>query len=437
MEENWIAKRSELRQLLQVYPHWTNQMYADALGMSLSWVKAWKQVFRRADPADETVVLGRPRHRRTPLEDYAPAVIEAVLDIRDQPPAYCPRVPGPAVIQYELHQRFAGTEKRYPHSTSTIWYILDQHQRIIRPLEYEHHPIVRPAPMKHWEIDFADIPTIPATPEGKQQHAAEMFNVVDRGTSILVESSASDDYTAESSIIAMTSVFLVEGLPDTLTLDRDPRFVGGWQGDDFPATFMRFLLCLDINLDICPPRRPDLKPFVERAHRTIQEECLLITCPDTVPAACDVLRPYRFRYNSERPHQGSACGNQPPYQVFPTLPRLRRLPDTLDPDHWLQAIHGRHFRRRVQANGSVKVDKRSYYVGKRLKGQQVVLQVDAEAREFRVLHQRQLIKSIPIKGLYDEVLEFEIYLKLICAEARSEWRQTKRLVRERRLAWAA
>ncbi len=85
----------------------------------------------------------------------------------------------------------------------------------------------------------------------------------------------------------------------------------------------------------------------------------------------------------------------------------------------------------------MKVDKRSYYVGKRLKGQQVVLQVDAAAREFRVLHQRQLIKSIPLKGLYDEVLEFEIYLKLICAEARSEWRQTKRLVRERRLAWAA
>ena len=266
MEEHWIAKRSQLRQLLQDQPDWTNQMYADALDMSRSWVKDWKPVFRKADPDDESVVLGRPRHRRTPLEDYDPDVIEAVLDIRDHPPEYCPRTPGPAVIQYELAQRFADTDKRFPRSTSTIWTILDQHQRIIRPSKREREPIERPDPMTHWEIDFTDITSIPGDPDGKRQHAVEMFNVVDRGTSILVESTASDDYNTESSIIAMTSVFLVEGLPETLTIDRDPRFVGGYQGDDFPSAFMRFLLCLDIDVDVCPPRRPDLKPFVEYAR---------------------------------------------------------------------------------------------------------------------------------------------------------------------------
>lgn len=264
-----------------------------------------------------------------------------------------------------------------------------------------------------------------------------MFNVVDRGTSILVETTASDDYNTETSIIAMTSVFLVEGLPSTLTMDRDPRFVGGYQGDDFPSAFMRFLLCLDITLDICPPRRPDLKPFVERVHRSIQEECLQIEKPDRVQAACELLKHYRLRYNRERPHQGSACGNRPPYQRFPQLPRLRRLPDSVDLDRWLRAFHGRQFRRRVQANGSVKMDKRSYYVDKGLKGQQVTLRVDADRREFQVMQGRQIIKTIPIKGLYEEPLEFEVYLKFICQEARTEWRQTKRLVRERRLAWAA
>jgi len=437
MEEHWLAKRSALRQLLQDQPHWTNQMYADALGMSLSWVKEWKRVFSRGDPQDESLVLGRPRHRRTPFDGYTPEVIETVLDIRDHPPDYCPRRPGPAVIQYELHQRLAGTGQNYPRSTSTIWRILDQHQRILRLPERVPEPIERPEPMRHWEIDFTDITSIPAEPEGKQQHAAEMFNVVDRGTSILVESTAASDYTAETSILALTNGLIIEGLPEIITMDRDPRFVGGWQGDDFPSVFMRFLMCLGIHLDICPPRRPDLKPFVERVHRTIQEECLNIEWPDNLADAQDALHRYRLRYNSQRPHQGKACGNRPPYVAFPRLPALRRLPQTIDPDGWLKPLHGRQFRRRVQANGSVKMDNRAYYIGKRFAGQQVALQVDAVARQFQVLHGRKVIKTVSIKGLYDTPLDFGDYLDLICAEARTEWRKTKRLVRQRRLAWAA
>lgn len=436
MEEDWIAKRSQLRQQLQDHPDWTNQMHADALGMSLSWVKDWKQVFRYAEPEDERIVMGRARHRRTPLEDYDPDVIDAVLDIRDNPPDYCPRKPGPAVIQYELKKRFGESGKRFPRSTSTIWRILDAHQRIIRAPKRESEPFERPDPMIHWEIDFTDISSIPADPDGKQQHAAEMLNIVDRGTSILVESTASDHFNTETSILAMTDVFLAEGLPEIITMDRDPRFIGGYQGDDFPSTFMRFLLNLDIQLDICPPRSPEKKPFVERAHRSINEECIQIHQPNTVDLASELLKKNRFRYNHERPHQGSACGNRPPYQAFPNLPYLRRLPERIDPDKWLDSYHGRKFRRKVQANGSVRVDNRSYYVGKQWKGQKVLLCIDAKRREFQIMQARQIIKTVPIKGLYDEILEFEVYLKLVCKEAHTEWRHVKRLVRKRRLAWA-
>lgn len=400
-------------------------------------MKDWKQVFKRDSGHDATLVLGRPRYRRTPLDGYTPEVIATVLDIRDHPPAYCPRTPGPAVIQYELHQRLAGTGQPYPRSTSTIWRILDQHQRILRLPARAPEPFERPEPMRHWEIDFTDITSIAPTPDGKQQHAAEMFNVVDRGTSILVESAAASDYTAETSILALTNVFMAEGLPNTITLDRDPRFIGGWQGDDFPSAFMRFLLALDIHLDICPPRRPDRKPFVERVHRTIQEECLNIEWPDNLADARVALHHYRLRYNRQRPHQGLACGNQPPYVAFPRLPPLRRLPQIIDPDGWVNVLHGRHFRRQVQANGSVKIDNRAYYIDKRRPGQLVALRVDAAGRQFEVMYGRQLIKRVAIKGLYGEPVDFGDYLDLICAEARTEWRQTKRLVRQRRLAWAA
>jgi hypothetical protein len=234
MEEYWIAKRSQLRHLLLEHAHWTNQMYADAVGMSVSWVKDWKAVFQRADPRDESVVLGRSRHRRTPLEDYDPAMIEAVLEIRDNPPDYCPRPPGPAVIQYELQKRFAHSHQRFPRSTSTIWKILDQYQRILRASKQPTPPFERPEPMSHWEIDFADLTSLPAAPDGKRQHAAEMLNVVDRGTSILVESVASEQYNTETSLLALAGVLVVEGLPDSLTLDRDPRFVGDIKGMIFP-----------------------------------------------------------------------------------------------------------------------------------------------------------------------------------------------------------
>jgi hypothetical protein len=438
MEETWIAKRGQLRQLLIDKPNWTNQMYADALGMSVSWVKDWKRVFRVADPNDDSIPLGRTRHRRTAFDSYDLEVIEAVLNIRDHPPAYCPRTPGPAVIQYELQQRFGETGRRYPRSTSTIWGILDANQRILRTPKVEREPIHRPDPMTHWEIDFSDVTTVPPDPDGKQQHAVEMLNIMDRGTSILVESLAADNYTAETSILAMVGVFLVNGLPKELTIDRDPRFVGGYQGDDFPSAFLRFLLCLNLNITICPPRRPDLKSVVERVHRTIKEECIRVEQPNTLSAVQDALEAFSFRYNADRPHQGRACGNKPPYQAFPTLPQLPRLPRMINPDSWLKSFHGRQFRRRVRANGSVSVDRRSYYVGKAYVGTNVLLHVDADQRVFRVYQQRQEIREpIPIKGLYDEELEFETYLKLICEEARTEWRQTKRLVRERRLAWAA
>jgi hypothetical protein len=47
------------------------------------------------------------------------------------------------------------------------------------------------------------------------------------------------------------------GLPMVLTFDRDPRWVGSASGRDFPSAFVRFLLCLGILPNICPPHRPD------------------------------------------------------------------------------------------------------------------------------------------------------------------------------------
>jgi hypothetical protein len=164
--------------------------------------------------------------------------------------------------------------------------------------------------MSSWQLDFKDVSSVPADPDGKQQHVVETFNVVDVGTSILLEAVVRDDFTSETALMAVTHTLREHGRPDHVTFDRDPRFVGSWTGRDFPSPLVRFLLCLDIEVIICPPQRPDKNAFVERYHRSYAEECLGVHLPQTCAAADEVTQAYRQHYNWERPNQAVTCGNQ-------------------------------------------------------------------------------------------------------------------------------
>lgn len=62
MEAVYYAARANLRRLMRLHPHWTQQQYATAVGMSLGWVKKWKKRLQEAEPEDEqarTVAHGR------------------------------------------------------------------------------------------------------------------------------------------------------------------------------------------------------------------------------------------------------------------------------------------------------------------------------------------------------------------------------------------
>jgi Integrase core domain len=424
MEEQWYADRSRLRALLATHPKRSTPELAARLGRSVGWVKKWKRRLRAAPPDDETVLRGLSRARKHPPPAIAQPVVDGILAIRDQPPANLQRVPGPKAILYYLEQdgELVASGARLPRSTRTVWRILTRAGRIARPARREHEPLDRPPPLTHWQLDFKDISSVPGDPDGKRQHAVEALNCVDCGTSLVVATDVRDDFTEETAVVAVADLLAAQGLPRAITVDRDPRFVGSPSGRDFPAPFLRFLACLGIEVEVCPPRRPDQNCYVERYHGSLQRECLARQRPATLDEARAATAAFRDHYNHERPNQARSCGNRPPRVAFPSLPTLPALPARVDPDRWLRTVHGRRFPRKVRRDGSVLVAEATYYVKQALAGQRVVVQVDADAKTLVVSHRHEVIRRVPIKGLCGERLAFADFVERIRREARSDWR---------------
>ena len=424
MEEQWYVDRCTLRTLRKAYPDWSQRELAQAVGRSRSWVKKWLRRMRGADPEDERILQSRSRARKHPPPKIKPAVIERILEIRDQPPENLKRTPGPKTILYYLHrdEHLKAQGYRLPRSTRTIWQILDEHQRIYRPPVVDHETLERPNPGQEWGIDFKDVSSVAPEPGGKKKHVVEILNVIDHGSSVLVDTRPHGAYNAENAFLMLVEILGKHGCPQRLTMDRDPRWVGSWSGKDYPSALLRFLLCVGIEPNICPPQRPDKNPYVERYHRNLNNECLLLERPQDLQSTQEVNQDYAWHYNFERPSQALTCQNQPPKVAFPEAPPLPSLPEVVDPDDWLSKIHGRSYKRRINHNGCVQIGKQRYYIRKQLKGRYVILCVEAQKREFLVKLDQQTIKHLPIKGLHNHKLPFQEFVDLIRKEALSEWR---------------
>jgi transposase InsO family protein len=426
MECEWIVDRARLRHLKEQHPEWKQEKLAEILGRSQSWISKWLKRFAEAEPDDHTVFLSQSREPHTRQKHVQPEVERKILEIRDHPPENLARVPGPVTILYYLHRDEGLKEANayLPRSTSTIWEILDRNQRIYRESRPKPQPEDRPEPLEHIQIDFKSISSVPADPDGKKQHVVETLNIVDKGTSILLTATPREDFNAETVITAMVDSFLVNGLPEVITFDRDPRFIGSWSAKDFPAPFMRFLMCLGIRVHVCPPKRPDKNAFGERYHRNYASECLAIHQPNSLEKTMECTAAYYQHYNWERPNQALTCGNLPPRVAFPDLPKRPGLPTWVDPDSWLKQINGRYYRRRVNSSGTVQIGGLRYYISRQLKRQMVVLRVDANLQQLTVLLDDNLFKQMPIKGLYATPrMVLEDYIPLIQAEAVSDYRR--------------
>jgi transposase InsO family protein len=315
---------------------------------------------------------------------------------------------------------------RLPTSTRTIWQLLDQLGLIERAAPRHHKPLDLQEPLQEVQVDFKDLTTVgvdATAPTEKRQHLVEVCNFVDAGSSRLLSAQVHEDFHAETAFDAVVQFLREYGLPDLLTLDRDVRWVGSATQRDFPSALIQFLWCVGVQPNVLPPHHPELNCYVERYHRTYAKECIEIFRPGTLEEVKIVTEYFGHHSNHERPHQGRSCQNQPPAVAHPVLPARPALPTMVDPDCWLDALHGRWYPRVVKADGRIRVDKRFYYIRQDLAGHHVMVHLNAATRSFDVFRGDRFLKSVPIKGLQGQRLPLETYLDLMREQARSEERQ--------------
>jgi hypothetical protein len=206
-------------------------------------VKKWLRRFRQAPPDDLAVLHSRSCARKTPPPTIHPRIIQRIVEMRETPPEHLQRVPGPKALLYYLPRdpELQALGAPLPRSTRTIWKILRQQGCILDEPIRRHKPREPREPLEEVQIDFKDASTVPADPEGKQQHVVEVLNFMDAGTSILLNAQAHQDFHAETAFEVVVQFLRKYGLPAMLTFDRDPRWVGSSSGRDFPSALLRFL----------------------------------------------------------------------------------------------------------------------------------------------------------------------------------------------------
>jgi hypothetical protein len=413
-ESQQIYDRMTLHRLAEKYPHWKAPQLAEVIGRSERWTRKWLCRFKTIDEPHFSMYLSQSRAPKTRPRQTPKEVKDVVCELRETLSEQYHRPVGATLIRHFLLQdkNLKDTDFFIPTSSRTITKILRERNYIQTPKKHERMPLELCSPMEEWEMDFCEIRL--------QDGRFEFFLVVDRGTSRVVYLEGCEGYRADTTLLAVARLFRLNGLPKRLRFDRDPRFVWSWSADSFPAPMIRLLHVLGVEPVICPPRRPDKKPYVERCVWTFKHEWLDRFSLDTMADCYEALEAFPHYHNRERIHLGRACQGRTPDEAFPNLPRLPAVPTMVSPNRWLEIEHGRVFRRRIRANGMIQVDKHTYYVDQKLAKHSVLVHLDGANQCLRVtLDGKPLAKPLPLKDLQPTQLDLHDYLKILQQEAMS------------------
>ena len=409
-ESELIYERYKLFELVRKHPEWSLRAYAREVQHDPKWVRKWAKRLAGIEVATDAMLRSQSRRPKRSPRQLGEGVKDKISELRETLSERFHRPAGAKLIAYFLGQT-SDLEAEAP-SPSSIYQTLLERGYIRARAKPEHTPLVLPAPNEEWELDFGEIYL------GPIEGSLEFMLVVDKGTSRAVYIEGSAGYRAESAIDAVLRLFAAHGLPKRLRFDRDPRLWGSWTRDSYPAPFLRLLHALGVEPVVCPPHRPDKKPMVERCIGTLKHEWLARYSPTTFADAHALLDPFLPYYNRLRPHQGAACQNRTPEEAFPALPALPALPERVTPDRWLTVEDKRVYRRRVNAGGSMQVDRHTYYIGQTFAGATVLVHLDAAQALFQITLNGEVVKVLNIKGLYPGQLALFDYVEILKVETR-------------------
>jgi len=274
---------------------------------------------------------------------------------------------------------------RLPREPPTVWKILRLFGCIVQEHRRKPRPLERKQPGEEVQLDLKDATTVPTDPDGKRKPGGGNHQFRGCRHLDLVEPQRWGRLRRRKRGSEVVAQFLREyGLPAMLTFDNDPRFVGSPSGRDFPSALVRFLLCVGVEPNVCPPHQPQKKAYVERFHRTLGEECLRVQLPQTLEQVKEATESFLHHYNTERPNQARSCGNHPPRVACATFPALPAVPETIVQDRWLDRVSGQAFVRKVQSDASLTINHEQYYVPRELAGHQVTCFINAPEKQFEI-----------------------------------------------------
>lgn len=308
------------------------------------WLKRYRE-------AKEVGLRDRSRRPRQSPKRSGPAVEARVLAVRDKNPAWGAR---------KIRSRLETLGRGEVPAGSTIHAILRRHQRVDLTESNKYRPVQRferEAPNQLWQMDFKGHF---ALGNGQRCHPLGM---VDDHSRFALCLQACRNQQGETVQQQLTATFRRYGLPEAMLMDNGSP----WGSDpDHPYTPLTvWLLRLGVGVGHGRPWHPQTQGKQERFHRTLKAEVLAGPVFGDFTQVQARFDQWRQVYNHERPHQ--ALGMAVPasrYQVSP-----RTFPEALPAIEYGPG----DIVRKVQDQGKISFQSRSFRVGKAFRGYPVAL----------------------------------------------------------------
>ena len=300
--------------------------------------------------AEDAAIEDRSRTPHNQPRRCSADVENAVLAMRDRYPTW-----GGRKLEVKLRETGLAEVPR----PSTITAILQRHGLIAPRQRYP--PATRrfthAAPHDLWQMDFMG-PRPLATDE-----RVHPLTILDDHSRVLLSLTACPHQRLDLVWSHVTACFSLYGLPRAMLTDNGPPWGPG--AERGITRFEVWLLRLGIELWHGRVAHPQTQGKVERIHRTINEDVFGIRTFRDLSAAQLAFDEFQSIYNLERPHEELAYAV--PMSRMQPSPRI--LPAVVPPP----AHAPEDIVRRVRGQGAISFANRSWFLGRGLIGEDVVI----------------------------------------------------------------